>query len=154
MTNLRGNGNEFVNSGVVGLLHRSLEQDEGASEETSAPKKNESFLLLTTIIVGLIVVFYCVCTYQIMRIWLCKVCCGRQREDEDEEGGDTVVVHEGRLFNLSGNQRRAVLEAIFLEASKVRVSRLFVLHVIWKRPLGVRCTMRLNCQQQSFDDRS
>jgi hypothetical protein len=39
-----------------------------------------------------------------------------------EVGGpnETVIIHEGRTFNLSDNQRRAVLEAIFSENSKVR----------------------------------
>jgi hypothetical protein len=78
---------------------------------------NESFLFLLTIIVGLICLFYMACTYQLVRRYLIRKCCVRG----DPPVSDTVVVHDGRVFNLLGNQRRAVLEAIFSETSKVSV---------------------------------
>ena len=83
---------------------------------------------------SLIIAFYLLCTYQCLRIWLCRKCFGREVDvrgrtlsasmhaDGGQGGPDgTVLVHEGRVFNLSGDQRRQVLEVIFSETSKVRL---------------------------------
>jgi hypothetical protein len=74
---------------------------------------DESFLILLTVIVALVCLFYVLCTYQLVRRLICQ-----WLPNSDVE--DTVLVHEGRVFNLTGNQRRAVLEAIFSKTSKVR----------------------------------
>jgi hypothetical protein len=97
------------------LVDRNLQDD--SSSPPSSKEGSRSFTMLLSVIVGLILIFYVICTYQIMRMWLCKVCCRSERE---EEAVVEVFDHNGRLFNLSGNQRRAVLEAIFSETSKVR----------------------------------
>jgi hypothetical protein len=86
--------------------------------------------------VSLIVAFYLLCTYQCLRIWICRKCFGREvginrgagsapaatvdGQAAGEAPAHTVLVHEGRAFNLSGDQRRQVLEVIFSESSKVR----------------------------------
>jgi hypothetical protein len=108
------------------------------------------------IIVGLIVIFYGICMYQLMRIWMCQSMrkwWKRKRrqqnglpdlDDEENPQGppsnetsdiatttqqqpndDTVLVHEGRVFTLSDDQRRAVLEAIFSTSSKASTFILF-----------------------------
>jgi hypothetical protein len=118
---LRGAGNDSVNNLLSSLVDRNLQEDgldPSTLSSSSNPKNNESFLLLTAGIVGLIMVFYALCMYQVIRVWLCRVCCGRQ--PEVAEAGETVIIHEGITFNLSDNQRRAVLEAILKENSKVR----------------------------------
>jgi hypothetical protein len=84
------------------------------------------FTIMLTVLVSFILMFFIVCTYQVMRILLCKCLCGRDvRPAAVGPAGngitdDTVLVHDGRVFNLTGHQRRAVLEAIFSETSKVR----------------------------------
>jgi hypothetical protein len=120
-SHLRGHtGNDSVNSLLSSLVDRNLQEDESDPSTLSAsssPKNNEAFLLLTIGIVGLIMLFYAFCMYEVLRAWLCRVCCGRQ--PEVEEPGETVLIHEGITHNLSSNQRRAVLEAILKENSKV-----------------------------------
>jgi hypothetical protein len=84
------------------------------------------FTIMLTVLVSFILMFFIVCTYQVMRILLCKWLCGRDvRPTVVSPSGngnpdETVLVHDGRVFNLTGHQRRAVLEAIFSETSKVR----------------------------------
>lgn len=122
---LRGRaGNDSVDTLLSSLVDRNLQEDESdpsTLSSSSSPKNNESFLLLTGGIVGLILIFYALCMYQVLRVWLCRVCCGRQPE-VGEPDAETVLIHEGITFNLSSNQRRAVLEAILKENSKVRSS--------------------------------
>jgi hypothetical protein len=131
---LRGHaGNDSVKNLLSSLVDRNLQEDESdPSTSSSSPKDNDPFLLLTAVIVGLVLIFYTLCTYQIMRLWLCRVCCGRQPEVEGP--GGTVIIHEGWTFNLSDNQRRAVLEAIFSENSKVR-SFNKVAGFLWQRKI-------------------
>jgi hypothetical protein len=119
---LRGHaGNDSVNNLLSSFIDRNLQEEESdpsVLSASSSPKNNESFLLLTAGIVGLVMIVYVLCIYQAICVWLCRVCCGRQ--PEVEEPGETVLIHEGITFNLSSNQRRAVLEAILKENSKVR----------------------------------
>lgn len=75
---------------------------------------NESSTMFIAIIVGLICLFYLVCTFHCMRMWCLNKCARRSGDGS----ADTVLLHEGRAFNLTGDQRRAVLEAIFSESSK------------------------------------
>jgi hypothetical protein len=92
----------------------------------------ESSSLFIGVIVALILCFYLLCTYQCLRMWLCSKLLGREDEGGVAGGGpgggadggsaNTVLVHEGRVFNLSGDQRRQVLEVIFSESSKVRAA--------------------------------
>lgn len=86
--------------------------------------EEKSFTIMLTVLVSFILIFFVICTYQVMRIWLCKVICRRDVRpvvaETNADGTDTMLVHEGRVFNLTGHQRRAVLEAIFSETSKVR----------------------------------
>jgi hypothetical protein len=117
---LRGHGgSDSANNFLSSLIDRHLQEDESDSSSSSSSRKdNDSFLILTAAIVALILVFYALCMYQLLYRWMCRICCGRQLE----VGGpnETVIIHEGHTFNLSDNQRRAVLEAIFSENSKVR----------------------------------
>lgn len=89
--------NEFVNS----VVHRSLQK------ETSG-----TTTILTTLLVALISILTLVCTFQILR----KVC-----QVETDSSSPVATPEDGHLVkNLSGNQRRAILEALFSETSKVR----------------------------------
>jgi hypothetical protein len=110
--------------------HRTLTT---TATTTSNDSGDKSFTIMLTVLVGLILAFFVVCTYQILRIWLCKhflhrsdtVETGEHAEDgtirqRSTNSSDTVLVHAGRVFNLSGYQRRAVLEAIFSDTCKVR----------------------------------
>jgi hypothetical protein len=71
---------------------------------------DDSFLVLQTLVIGLICLFYILYICQLVRRWIL-----RWQGNSDVE--DTVLAHEERVFNLKGNQRRAVLEAIFSETS-------------------------------------
>lgn len=105
--------------------------------ENNASSNNadgKSFTIMLTVLVALILVFFVICTYQVLRIWLCKCLCGRDYLQGTNSNAavaaagaasgsrdtTTMLVHDGRVFNLTGRQRRAVLEAIFSETSKVR----------------------------------
>jgi hypothetical protein len=112
--------------------HRTLTTT-STTATTANDSGNKSFAIMLTVLVGLILAFFVVCTYQILRIWLCKhflhrsdtVETGEHAEDgtirqQSTNSSDTVLVHAGRVFNLSGYQRRAVLEAIFSDTCKVR----------------------------------
>jgi hypothetical protein len=94
---------------------RILQENESGVAGSST-KENDYFLLLTTFLVVLILVFYSFCMYQFIRVWFCRICCGI----EPEEPFPTAIIQEGGRFNLYGIQRRAILEAIFSETSKVR----------------------------------
>lgn len=74
---------------------------------------SNAFLWFASIVVGLICCCYIYCMYQVIRFWCC-------RRPNPLEISQTVLVHEGYVFNLNPRQRRAVLEAIFSETSKVR----------------------------------
>lgn len=102
---------------IRGTAHRLLEGNNHTTSggvERSDENENESFLMLLTVIVALICLFYTLCTYQLIRQWLCR----RLYRDAAPDPDSTVLVHEGQVFNLTGDQRRAVLEAIFSETSK------------------------------------
>jgi hypothetical protein len=111
------------------------------ASSSSASEWNNSSSLFIGVIVALIICFYLLCTYQCLRIWLCRKFFGREvglarvggtsgtlstshhgdsSNNNNSNNANTVLVHEGRVFNLSGDQRRQVLEVIFSESSKVR----------------------------------
>lgn len=52
----------------------------------------------------------------LQRYWFCKVIFGVEAGPDDN--AETVLVHDGQVFSLSPQQRRAVLEAIFSGSSK------------------------------------
>jgi hypothetical protein len=69
--------------------------------------------------------FVGICVYQALRIWLCLCLCDRdlritERTLEAVNADNTVLMHDGKVFTLTGDQRRAVLEVIFSDTSKVR----------------------------------
>jgi hypothetical protein len=104
------------------------EQGQGGGAARAADG-GESSSLFIGVIVALVVCFYLLCTYQCLRLWLCSKLLGREAGGDGGPGGgadggsaNTVLVHEGRVFNLSGDQRRQVLEVIFSESSKVRAA--------------------------------
>ena len=76
--------------------------------ELKDDSNNEPFTIMATVLVVCILLFFIVCTYKSMRIWLCN----------NTNSSATVLVHEGRVFDLSTNERRAALEAILSETSK------------------------------------
>jgi hypothetical protein len=99
------------------------------SSPSSSSKDSKSFMLLTAVIVSLILTFYAICMFHLIRryVWrkwlrprLFPSSSAHTATAQEEAAGATVLVHEGQRYNLSEGQRRAVLEAIFSEASKVR----------------------------------
>lgn len=74
----------------------------------SSNTDNASFFVFAASIVGLIGLCYLYCMFHVIRLWCCK-----------PEGEAAVLVTDGFSFSLSARQRRAVLEAIFSDTSKV-----------------------------------
>lgn len=89
--------------------------------QNSAPQQqNESSLLFIMTIVSFICIFYLICTFQCLRLWLCHKLLGREAPIQPPiEPDDTILVNDEFVSNLTDDQRRAVLEAIFSESSKV-----------------------------------
>jgi hypothetical protein len=105
-------------SGLGGrLLHNLTEEPEDHLHSQQSPSDNNDaeFLMFATIIVGFIGLACVVCMVQMFRIWFCRVCFGRDTTPSDR----AVIFHDGRVLELNSRQRRAVLEAIFSETSKV-----------------------------------
>lgn len=102
-----------------------LSNDVGVEQISSSsgnrPDATTIYLILLSVLVGMVCLFYAGCLYAIVRDWVRYRCCGGEPPQQEPEDGatDTVVVHEGRVFSVVGDQRRAVLEAIFKETSKV-----------------------------------
>ena len=86
----------------------------GGTDDDSNENGDKAFLIMLTVMVSCICLFFTICVYQVLRIWVCK------RAPLGVPMEETVLVHDGRIFNLTGDQRRAVLESIFSENSKVR----------------------------------
>jgi hypothetical protein len=112
--------------GAERMLHNITDEQEQAHElessHTHAPSSSssrtneDSFLMFASVIVGLIVLAYFFCMYQMFRIWFLWFCCGQETSTINVQ---PIFVHEGRIIDLNSRQRRAVLEAIFSETSKV-----------------------------------
>jgi hypothetical protein len=84
---------------------------------------NKSFSIMLAALVGLILLFFVICIYQVFKIWFLDLIYSyRDNGVLNDASGDTravVLVHEGRAFNLTEHQRRAILETIFSSSSKV-----------------------------------
>lgn len=91
---------------------RWLNENDGQNDnETSQPKVGAD-LLFVGCIVCTVGSCYIYCMWHMFRRWWCP---GRA----DITADITVLDHDGVKFNLDPTQRRAALEAIFSEASKV-----------------------------------
>ena len=108
-TNVYSNNNNVENSN----------NNDNGNGDNHGSNDNDSFLLFASVIVGLISLAYVVCMIQMFKMWFCRVCCGREFVLPDH----AIIVHEGQILELNARQRRAVLEAIFSETSKVRSKR-------------------------------
>jgi hypothetical protein len=131
-TNLRGafqHAEQSTLSGTAAWSSDTLNATFVSTEQSRVLEESQEekpFTIMLTVLVSFILVFFLICTYQVMRIMLCKCLCNRDVRPAvvDPIGtDDTMLVHEGRVFNLTGHQRRAVLEAIFSERSKVRAQK-------------------------------
>jgi hypothetical protein len=76
---------------------------------------NSEFLMfLTLVVVILVVLLYVICMIRMVRSWYCK-------------GGvvdePTHLVMDDRVFELTPDQRRAVLEVVFSATGEVRIRR-------------------------------
>jgi hypothetical protein len=86
---------------------------------------NASFSIMLAVLVGLILLFFVTCIYQVFKIWFLNMICSFRDHHgvvPNAPGGaadPVVLVHEGRAFNLTEHQRRAILETIFSSSSKV-----------------------------------
>lgn len=85
---------------------------EHTSSSHSDSKDNDSYLLFMCVIVGLVLVCYLVCMVQMVRMCFC-----RNQRERDAMGEAQL---SDRIFKLSTLQRRAILEMVFSENSKVR----------------------------------
>ena len=128
----RRHADEATTTTTTTALQRHLYEENSSSNSNNADDK--SFAIMLTVLVALILVFFVVGMYHVLRLWLCKCLCGRDltstnaasnaaaaASSSSGSGAATMLVHDGRVFNLTGHQRRAVLEAIFSETSKVRL---------------------------------
>jgi hypothetical protein len=123
----------FFLRGAARILHNNItdEQEpevEVESSHTHAPSSSSSsnrtnedyFLMFASVIVGFIILAYVICMYQMFRIWCLRFCCGQETSTINNNNDQPIsLVHEGRILDLNSRQRRAVLEAIFSETSKV-----------------------------------
>ena len=107
--------------GPARMLHnitdeQELEPHTHAPSSSSSRTNEDSFLMFASVIVGIVALAYFFCMYHIFRTWFLRFCCGRETSTINDQ---VILVHEGRIFDLNSRQRRAVLEAIFSETSKV-----------------------------------
>jgi hypothetical protein len=102
-------------------LHHTAWMDENPEYSDEPRRLQQDVMAPMTVLMALILLFFVIGTCQIVRLWLCKCLCGRDlRTAAVGDNVDTAdTVHDGRVFYLTGDQRRAVLEAIFSETSKV-----------------------------------
>jgi len=113
-------------AGTRHLANSAAEDGSVLDDESS----NQSFFFILTVLVASIsALCFLLCILQLIQHHLTHYCC--KRDDGVPETPDTVLVHKGRIFNLAGNQRRAVLEVIFSETSKVSFFFLFSYRLIF-----------------------
>ena len=86
--------------------NRGMQSSNGAVE-----KESFAFFMFVAAIVSVIGVCYLYCMIQMIRLW----CCRRDTEA-------AVLITDGITFSLNSAQRRAVLETIFSDTSKVSQS--------------------------------
>lgn len=89
-------------------------------DETSptATDNSKAFFILTFMIVGVIGLCYIHCMYVVIRRWFY---CPQEDELNEVNRSRSNLHHDGVVFiNLNAAQRRAILELIFSETSKVR----------------------------------
>jgi hypothetical protein len=115
---------EYLLRGTARILHNEtlpldgIGGDDAHEHPHSGSDEDSYFLIFAAVIVALISLAYVICFLQMFRVWFYRVFFGR-----DVSLGDRAIfVHEGRIHELNSKQRRAVLEAIFSETSKVRLS--------------------------------
>ena len=83
----------------------------------SKPTNQESFFMFSSVVVGFVLLAYTVCMFQMVHMWILRFFCGR----DYAQSTTVILVRDGStIFNLNPEQRRAALEAIFSESSKVR----------------------------------
>ena len=107
----------FLDTNASEAMNMSSTLAPQAAPTSRASNPQDSFLLFASVIVGLILLAYAFCLVQIFRMWILRLCCGR----DYFQTATVVLVQEGNIFNLNPRQRRAALEAIFSETSKVCV---------------------------------
>jgi hypothetical protein len=95
------------------MVHNITGED--SHEHSTTSTDEDWFLMFLAVIVGMILLAYAFCVFQMVRVWCCHFCFGRNMAL-----AETSIVHQGRVLYLNPGQRRAVLEAFFSENSKVR----------------------------------
>jgi hypothetical protein len=95
---------------------RNLQDAQGNAGSTETEKSFPVYLS-TIVAISLILIFITICTFHCLKGWVRRKLCGHIPNPPE----DAVLVQEVRAYNLSDDQRRAVLEAIFSEISKVGV---------------------------------
>lgn len=110
---LRGASDDSLASSVMRYI------TEATIEQSPPPTSNnddESFLVVDTIMAIAIALCCVYCMFAVVRHFCC-----RRRDDEVHPSG-SILVDQGVVFSLNPAERRAVLEVIFSEMSKVRWS--------------------------------
>jgi hypothetical protein len=107
--------------GAARMLQNITDEQEQDLEAMASPSSSirtdgDYVHVLAPVIVGLIVLASIGCIYLMFRVWILRICCGRETSTNDNPA---IIMPEGRIFDLNPRQRRAVLEAIFSETSKV-----------------------------------
>lgn len=119
---LRGGGGT-LSSTVVTEQQRWISDTTTMTDTTSDPNNNDdnqSFSIMLAVLVGLILLFFVVCIYQIFKMWFLNLIWSYREDVDPTTDPNVMIVHQGRAFNLNEHQRRAILETIFSSSSKVR----------------------------------
>ena len=100
-------------------------------------QRNNHFVLITSIVVILAAMAYVICICHMFWGFVCR----RFFRNDVVVGEDqSAFVDEGRVLELNPQQRRAVLEAILAETSKVR-SKIFPGHSCFLRKEFCACRL-------------
>ena len=92
------------------------DEDHIHSSDDDSPRANH-FVLITSIVVILAALAYAICICHMFWGFVCRRFFGNDVVVGEDQ---SVFVDEGRVLELNPQQRRAVLEAILAETSKVR----------------------------------
>jgi hypothetical protein len=113
---IQHHGALFLRGAAARMLHDITDEQEQELNAHTHTRDSSFGMLFAPVIAGLVVLAFIFCMWQMFRVWLLRVCCGRETSTSNDRA---IIVHKAQVFDLNSTQRRAVLEAIFSETSKV-----------------------------------